>query len=434
MEFEIAKQKWRLISQALEGDGSFHDMSIITKHPRETDDKLASRRAMTFYENHIAKATNGFVGHIFKKPQLRDYGHVLLNLMIDDCDNCGNSMEVFFRRFAVDAKARGVMCLLVDMPKEIPSNLKEQKDKRAVPYLVSIKPEDIFDYQLDIFGKVEWATILISRIEKAPFDVDKIELTYRYFSKTEWRVYDSSKNVLEGGNHDLGVCPLLIFTESGNFPTVGEFEPIVNISKSIAETRSLIYDIFRNQTFSILAYHDPTKQLESLDIGTDNALVYTDNAPSFISPASNPADSLQKEVDRLGATIDHISYKITDSKSAESGISREYRFQDLNGALSWFAGALEDIEKRAIDIAVGLLRVPYSATIEWNRDFAIADRKSESEILATTLTLGMGKAYDTQKKKQFAKMDLQDLEEEDLQVVLDDIEQNNSEITNANND
>ena len=61
--------------------------------------------------------------------------------------------SMFWSDFMVQAKARGSMCLLVDMPAAMAPNLRDQVQARVAPYWTAIKPEAVTDYDIGDDGR-----------------------------------------------------------------------------------------------------------------------------------------------------------------------------------------------------------------------------------------------------------------------------------------
>lgn len=55
------------------GIGGFIDGEYLTKHPRESDEKYAMRRHLSYYLNYLAPCVNAHVSPIFKTLAQRDW-------------------------------------------------------------------------------------------------------------------------------------------------------------------------------------------------------------------------------------------------------------------------------------------------------------------------------------------------------------------------
>ncbi len=156
----------------------------------------------------------------------------------------------------IEAKARGSMLLLVDMPAQ------GMETERTWPALTAIPPERITKFTRTATGAL--ASVAFSDTQR----VDGEDVTVERIYDTEgWRVLAGEK-VLEQGQHTLGACPILAFTESGLFPNEGEFATLADLSKRLYNLRSELDEILRAQTFSLLTYKVPEARYP-LDLGAD---------------------------------------------------------------------------------------------------------------------------------------------------------------------
>lgn len=421
------KEKWKFIAEAMEELSADH----IIRYPRERDKKYKARKEIAYYINAIHPAVSLFVGYLQKHPPERDIPGDLLPLILDDCDKRNNDIDVFFSGFFKNAKARGCNLLLVDMPDQIPATKQYQIDQRAVPYFVEILPETVHSYKMNQFGDFEWIIIEEQVKEQEPFGKAETTTQYRYFDRQKWAIYDKDLNVTEQNEHNLGVCPVVALSETGKFPTLGEFSQIPRLSKRLMNLYSELDEILRSQTFSLLTMEQPAVPVgenETITISTDNALFFENNRPEFIAPPAGPAETYQKQIEKLENVIDKKSYMAIQDGVGESGKAKEYRFQALNNSLSAFAHKTEDFERKVWDIVCKWLNIPNETSVSYKKDFNIKDLMTEIEIANGMTALNIGKKYEAAKKKQLVSLDLESLENEDMQDIFDEIDDGAKEV------
>ena len=156
MNFSFCLNMWKFANEAFLGSGGFSNGNYLDKYPRESEEKYQERQKIAYYENMFAPKINRYIGYLFKQTPTRTSNNNLIKKIFDDVDNRGNNIDVFMSNFAKNAKIRGVNLLLVDMPKILPDNLKEQIEQRKLPYFVEILPERVIEFKLDEFGKFEY--------------------------------------------------------------------------------------------------------------------------------------------------------------------------------------------------------------------------------------------------------------------------------------
>ncbi len=390
--------RFRFIAQAMRGDGPFRPVVVddvppaqtaLVRYPRESDARFARRNAVAWFASPLRRAVSRFVGHLSSRSPLRDFPHELFAAIADDADAQGNSLDVFWSDFATEAAARGSMLLLVDMPAAMPESLAAQVERRVVPYLAAIAPETVTEYQIGDDGRFDF--VEFSGVYFPGPESDPIAVVWHYDRLGWWARETKNDSIVAGGDHPLGECPVLIFTESGAFPSFGRFSPIADVSRRLFNLQSERDEILRSQTFSLLTMQVPEESTDEQKmaaaavvgqtIGTSNLMVHSGSTPAFIAPPDGPAATYTAVIAELRAEIAEIGLDVTGSASAESGVALQMRFHELNGALAAFAGRLEDLERRVWEISRRWLGMTSAPRVVWPRDFAIADVGKELEIL-----------------------------------------------------
>lgn len=392
--------RYAFIGHALRGDGPFRPgvyelggvsslvgASYLARYQRESDAKYAARNAVAFFDSPLALACSRFVGYLSARPPIRTAPHDVYAQMIDDIDGRGNSIDVWWQEFIAQGKARGSMLLLVDMPRALPGDRATQIAQRRLPYWLPVLPEDLTDYEIGDDGRFVVAefrgTILVD---------GKQEPCRWRFDSQEWRAASSDGDtVFDGGTHGLGECPLLIWTEGLEFPAFGPFAAIADISKRLFNLESELDEILRSQTFSVLtmAVPDGTTEAQKLaaaqtagqTVGTQNLIVHAGPTPAFIAPPDGPARVYMDRITALRQRIDIIGLNVATIEQQESGIAMQMRFQQVNAELVKCAVRSEDLERRAWDLSARWLGMSAAPSVNWSRDYQVADVRHEMEIL-----------------------------------------------------
>lgn len=414
--------RFLFLAHALNGDGGFRDGTYLVQYPRESTDKFLRRKAIAWYANALRPACQRFVGYLGKRPPQRQITQPILQAFLDECDWQENSLDVFWNGFMVEAKARGTMLLLADMP------AANANTERTWPALVPIVPERIRRYTLSATGAL--ASVTFSDVATVG---DAAVITERTYDETGWKVVAGDK-ILEQGTHGLGVCPVLAFTESGTFPREGEFTTIADLSKRLYNLRSELDEILRAQTFSLLTYKVPADRypLElgevAQSIGTHNLLQTFPEGADFIAPPEGPARVYLDVIDQVEGLIRQAALivDIPDAKANESGVALQLRFQALNASLVHFARRMEDFERRLWELVGLWLGLEPNVSVNWGQDFSIADLTTEIAIAQNMAALNAPPAYQAAKLKQLIQLDLGTLPDDELNTILrqaDEIQQ-----------
>lgn len=416
---------FQTIADALAGSGGFSTGDYLVQYPRESDDKFERRKAIAWYANALRPACQRFAGYLTKRPPQRQVTQPALTALLDACNWQNDSLDVFWSQFMVDAKARGTMLLLVDMP---PDGLETD---RTWPILSPIAPELMTAYAVNAQGAL--ASVTFS--DTLRFD-DEDKAVSRVYDETGWRVLEGDE-VLAQGVHDLGVCPVLAFAESGAFPSRGEFATIADLSKRLYNLRSELDEILRAQTFSLLTYKVPADRYPldlgavAQTIGTHNLLQTFPEGAEFIAPPEGPARVYLDVIAQVEALIRQaaLMVDIPNSNSQESGIALQLRFQALNSSLVGFARRMEDFERRMWELAGRWLGIEAQAVVSWSKDYSIADLKTELEVAQNMAAIGAPPAYQQAKLRQLIQLDLATLPEDELAGILAGVDEMQQEIT-----
>lgn len=393
--------RFQFIAHALRGDGPFRPSvsesgtgtvqlsgaSYLVRYPRESAQKFARRNELAFYASPLAMACSRFVGYLSLRAPQRELPNPQFTLMADDVNGKGDAVDVWLMQFAVEAKARGSMLLLVDMPKELGATQAAQLAGRKLPAWTAVEPEAVTDYEIGDDGKfqfVEFAGIF-ERDDKS-----RVPCTWR-FDRAAWSATDKEKRVLGGAAHALGECPVLIFTEGGDFPSFGPFASIADLSKRLFNLDSELDEILRSQTFSLLTMQVPAESTEAQKlasaqtageaIGTQNLIAHSGSTPAFIAPPDGPAKVYLERIAQIESKIDAVGLNVATVNQRESGLAMTMRFHSINAELARFAARIEDLERRAWELSrrwLGMTQVP---SVQWQRDFNIADVELELRIL-----------------------------------------------------
>jgi len=445
----MSVKRFKFISDALNGAGGFApkvsydsdgraidtSYSYLVRYSRESKEKYARRNDVAFFTAPLRRAVSRFEGYLSSKKPYREYNNSLYQAMADDIDGKGNSIDVFMRSFVQEAKARGSMLALVDMPSQMAASRAEQIQERKVPYWTPIYPENVTDYDVGDDGKFSYCKFSGTYV----FESGEKTKCEWYFSKTEWAAYDGDKR-LDGDDHNLGQCPVLIFTEAGDFPYFGPFSFIADLSRRLYNLESELDEILRSQTFSLLTMQvkDDSSSAEKIEaariagetIGTSNLMVHAGQQPSFIAPPDGPANIYLQRIEAIKNEMEEVGLNVSTINQQESGIAMQMRFHAVNSELAAFSAQMEDFERRCWDMSATWLSLNAQPEIEWQRDFDIADTQAELEILAEMQATNMpGPVVVAQQKRivsvQFAGADQDAINE--MMLAFDEMEQEQNE-------
>jgi hypothetical protein len=290
------------------------------------------------------------------------------------------------------------------------------------------------DYQVGDDGKFDFVKFKGATILE---DGSRKDVTWR-FDRQGWESRDRDEKVITSGDHPLGECPVLIFTEGGDFPHFGQFAQLADLSRRLFNAQSELDEILRAQTFSLLTMQVPegttdqqkiqAAQVVGETIGTSNLMVHSGATPEFIAPPEGPAKTYLETIAMLEKRIREVSLDVETSDAQESGIALQMRFQALNSSLGAFAMRMEDLERRAWDLSRRWLGLTSTPTVQWRRDFTLADVTTEMMILQQMTTSGMPAAVIAEQQKRIVSIQFGGLDQEQQDEIAQAIDEAGAEI------
>jgi chorismate mutase len=262
-----------------------------------------------------------------------------------------------------------------------------------------------------------------------------------YFDRQEWNATKEEKGekkVLASGVHPCGECPVLIFSESGQFPEEGQFAQIADLSKRLFNANSELDEMMRAVTFPMFGLHIPPEHAHLIDIGgmietigTQNAIKYHGDTPTYIAPPNGPAEVYFQRIKELRQLIDEIALKVEGTDQQESGIALQMRFQALNSALAMWAERMEDFEKRVWELVKKWLGITWAddPEIKWERNFTLADIAVEMSILEQMQTTAMPEEIIQEQIKRIVSIQFGGLDQERLDEILANMSEHTIDVT-----
>lgn len=364
-------------------------------------DSYAARVASTPIVSYLSRTVTDFQSYLSRKPPIRsnNSSNPDIALMLDDFDGKGNKIDVFFQHFIRDALARGSMLAIMEIP-SVTEKVQDSLSARAIPYIKSIAPENVKDFDVDRAGNFA-----------------KISLHGEYAGKPAVYEYDKltiSIIGVDGGEyvkktpHGFQKCPVIPFTEdSADFPATGMFGNIEPLQRRIVNAESEDTKNIRDTAFSMLGIgindeqdRDNTEKGLST-IGSSNAIIYSGKAPpAWISPSSTPSEILTSKINGYKSEISRIAMDIEESSGTESGEAKRRRFEKLNAALAKYANSIQDFEMRIWDLFCKKVGASINDIyVQWAKDFNLLDLTAELQHIADMKATGFPQLAIIEKQK-----------------------------------
>ncbi|MBN2135271.1 MAG: hypothetical protein JW737_06035 [Acidobacteria bacterium] len=414
--YEKYAQKWRKLIDAYEGSGGFENGLYLFRHEKESDSKYTNRRIMAKYFNFAEVIIDTIRDSCLREKPSRGLENHELKEIFSDTDFHGRDIDHFMAEQLTLALIFGFVDTLVDITRDENINLSrlDEKENGTRPYLLSINPLNVVNWEHDSFGL---AKILIKEtiLDNAFVEEhgennthEKGTINYRYFDREEWKILSPEGEVMESAPHGLGIVPVtrLYCKKQLLHPFIGQsFLPDPNIFIDYYNLDSEKREIFRQQTFSLLLIslgeNSSRDDIQNIILsGTNNALALPYGAKAeFISPDPDQARLLieeQKQIVQNIFRLKHLKYD-TYSQDSKSGEAYKWDYKDLHEILSGLAANLQQHENQIVNIISRWADDPEIAkgfTCQYPSDFNIYSLSDTLETAGSLASLHLNREID----------------------------------------
>ncbi len=426
----------RLVRNAFYGSGGFNDGSYLYRYDRETEGNFNTRKNLAYYFNYTKPIVEGAVDPVFREypTRIAEHDDERWNRFLIDVDGKGTPIDKFMAEAALEAKLDGSLFIVVDNASESSSsNLEEALMNREFPYLYTLSGGDVTNYVRDRYGRL----ILIEYIVK--YKVVEAGRARTVSEKWKW-TREEWKVTREGlefsGPNSIGVIPVVPLvgavvdrTSSDPLRPTSDFLQIAKANMAIYNACSELRQRNRSQAFSMLTYpvpeDDNPSQYKEIISGHDNALLYKGGTPpSWITPDQAPSDMLKNEIQMIVEGIYRMAERasVTGVQTQTSGVAKEWDNFTRMQSISAFSKVCQQAEQSIADIFGLYIQKELDVNVVYAKDFGITDTKAELEKITTALELNIGGRFDTEAKKDVARLVMKDRDDEDIKKIVDDIE------------
>lgn len=388
---------------AYSGQGGFASGGYLIAHPRESDEKFARRQTLAVYPNFTRKIVDVFMGFLWKQSPARESDDLYTQFAMD-ADGAGGKLDRLLFSYQRLAMILGTVYLIVDKPQAQGLSRADQ----AMPYLALRLPGQLIAEQQDAAGR--WVSVTFSEIMGR-------ETVYRTFTLQGWVLSQDVQGlqVLGQGNYALGRVPVVRLHIAKPLNPVDSraqswVYDLAGLNWDLYNTRSELRELFRAQTFAILALpvvdDSERERLKDLTISTENALTYNPaggGEPSFIAP---PADPVNLYMQQIANTITDM-YRVANLEFVggvqQSGVALSFHFQEANASLRGMAEQCEAAENEIAQLVYLWQGREFDGNISYPAEFNMSDIAQAISIAMDSVTLGIGSEFDKAIKKRLAK-------------------------------
>jgi hypothetical protein len=361
---------WLRLSERLR-DGSVryafgrteHGEDVIPAHPRESDDRIRRRRALTRVTSYVSAIAGHYIAHIWRRPQSRGVNGVDIpreaQHIIDDADGTGIALTELMRRVTRRAFVEQRRYLLVD---------------RTDRYVIrDIDADHVWRADALPSGVVRQAAVRMA-------DVDGRYFLWNIDDRQSQRAWldDAGEQVTAvepARPHGYGGCPLVQF---GQTPAI--IADVADCQRRIALIDSLLVtDLENNAVTWYIGSGIPDPAAMPKLVKSANAIVAFQSPEARIAAISGDdtvSQRLSREREEARAELYQIA-KVQPTSAepgqAESGLARQYRFVDAEVELSALADAAEMAENACWRLIARAMAAREPVTADYPDDFAPTD-------------------------------------------------------------
>ena len=426
----------KLVRDAFYGSGGFDDGSYLCRYDREPDESFNTRKKLAYYFNYTKPIVEGAVDPVFREypTRIAEHEDERWNQFLVDVDGRGTPIDKFMAEAALEAKLDGSVFIVVDNAAEsTAATLEESLARREFPYIYTLSRNDVTNYVLDRYGRL----ILIEYVVK----YDTVEEGKKKTVAEKWKWTETDWLVIRDGlefmgQNNIGTVPVVPLVganvdkqSSDQLRPASDFVQIARANMAIFNACSELRQRNRSQAFSMLTYPVPEDEnpdnYKEFVAGHDNALLYKGGTPpSWITPDQAPSDMLKAEIQMLVEGIYRMAERasVTGVQTQSSGIAKEWDNFTRMQSISAFSKVCQQAEQSIADIFGLYIQKDLDVNVVYAKDFGITDTKAELDKITAALELNIGGKFDTEAKKDVARLVMKDRDDEDIKAIVDDID------------
>lgn len=415
------RKYWRLSYECYGADyakgNDGEGVAILRKHERE-DDSDHKRRVETAtpwcFVGPILRKYNSFV---FRKPFTFDravFGDFSKNI-----NGNGTSMGDFMKARTLTAQIEAVSFILLDSTG--PTGTMTQAQAATNPIIwKAVDADQVVQWHWHE-GNLIWASILMSDVNGNQF-IWKVDQTHVQRINVEVNNgLIEVTNVEEPQEHNYGGTPLVPLKP--DFGSISQAAPIAELQKAVTRERSLLDEELWNSTYSMLwASGISAENFKDVVFGPKQVicLPQTGSSLNVIGGDVAQAGSIRMSISDNVKEIDRVSGTGANDESAESGIAKSFRFNDLATNLSELSKAALSAHRRAeLLTAHALGKIDYVPAV-YPTDFTMPILQTELNEVTSAMTAQLPEVLMAKLVKRFAdrNFELSDEEQEQLKEQL----------------
>lgn len=421
-EYRANIRDWILFSDAVDSTGGFSDGSYVKKYSHEDAGAYARRKELAYNLNHTAPVIDTYVGHLYKKPIIRQYDkNAELERFYSATNILGDkTITELMQKASATAMTFGHCSIMVDRTqKPEDSKVTSQAQEKAhgiKTYAYILTPKDIINWGMGVDGMLNF--IVIKETYTTGNDdvwADHETATrYRLWTRTQWFVFEEGENTpRQSGSHNLGIIPIVtVYNATGSGYTIvgrSEIKDIAKINKTLFNKLSELDELMVNTAFNILAMDGSDLPQDkdgkaNITLSNGRILTYSGNVPVYLSPSPDSIAAYETRIANLINEIYRIAKIEYTGGVSSSGIALAFKFEKTNQNLARKAENMADAERKLAAVvlkwdALNPANKNVDVQIIYPKDFGITDYQGEAVKDAKILDLAIGDEFEKYYRK-----------------------------------
>jgi len=448
-EAEEHHDTFEFLMRSYKGGDEYREGKYLKKRELEESSVYEDRLEEAEFDNMCAPVVDIYTSYLMNSKIGRDYGNLsgtIFEEFLADADFEGRSYESFWRVNSRLASIQGVVGILVDKPV---SNAKTRADEIASnirPYFVSYNAESIFDWKFERIGGKVMLTRLVLEEESGIKDVEQ----FREITMTEWKVWHQAKGteepeIIDGGINPLNEIPFVPLRNRDCGERMGglsDISDIAGLNKRVYNIDSDIDQIRGRAALPFLQVPKSPGSNETVIISLSTVFEFDPDNPqsraSWLEPNLSSIDSSLKQREVVVNGIEKMAKLGGDAiRSAQSGVSLEIKFQQLNALLTEKAEMMQDAELRCLrlfDMWMGG-NGETGAVIDYPDSFGVRDMQGDIDTAIKANTLIKSKVFSVEKSMEIVNRYLNDPTQETMDAIRKELEGASTiDLLNVNSD
>lgn len=403
--YEEMAPTWLKLETLLQGTWAMRDAerTYLPQHAEETDNAYRERLERSVLLNITAMTLDSWVGKPFSSPiHIGDDVPPQIKDLLDNVDLQGNSLNVFCRNWFRDGLAKGFSHVMVDFPRKperpdgLPRTLADDNQDHLRPYLVLIRPENLFFGHRQFIDGVEFVDHV--RIKETIIEVDGwtevVHNRIRVLTSGHVQIYQEYRDprtkkitwkLIDEWDTDLDFIPLVTFySDRQDFLTSKPpLSDLADLNISHWQSSSDQRAVLTVARFPIIAVSGALSD-DELTIGPNQWLHCPDPAGRFyyVEHSGKAIESGRKDLlDTEEIMAEYGAVYLKKRPGGASATARALDTAETTSPLQDIAIRFEAAMKQVMQGMARWLKLPDAGTFSINLDFD-QDEYNESAAVA----------------------------------------------------